>query len=190
MPDYAHPSNINPRPSGPMKATGLDLFLIGLDHRGPGISTDSARGPEATGNEITGRIRTNDTREGAAPLPRGTARLSGSTISISAGQSYRTSSPVTVRPISIRWISDVPSKIVKILAVGAVSAGQRPVGPRGISTDSAPHVRGESRFPPTRSADYRSSPNALQPADEGAQEVGGCPPRRSVHGSGAAGTSR
>jgi hypothetical protein len=39
---------------------------------------------------------------------------------------YRTSSPVTVRPISIRWISDVPSKIVKILAEGAVSAGQWP----------------------------------------------------------------
>jgi hypothetical protein len=29
---------------------------------------------------------------------------------------YRTSSPVIVRPISIRWISDVPSKIVKIFA--------------------------------------------------------------------------
>ena len=28
---------------------------------------------------------------------------------------YLTSSPVTARPISIRWISDVPSKIVKIL---------------------------------------------------------------------------
>ena len=33
-----------------------------------------------------------------------------------AGQRYRTSSPVIVRPISIRWISDVPSKIVKIFA--------------------------------------------------------------------------
>jgi hypothetical protein len=30
--------------------------------------------------------------------------------------SYRTSSPVIVRPISIRWISDVPSKMVKIFA--------------------------------------------------------------------------
>jgi hypothetical protein len=29
---------------------------------------------------------------------------------------YRTSSPVTARPTSIRWISDVPSKIVKIFA--------------------------------------------------------------------------
>jgi hypothetical protein len=33
-----------------------------------------------------------------------------------AGQErYRRSSPVTVRLISIRWISDVPSKIVKTL---------------------------------------------------------------------------
>jgi hypothetical protein len=39
---------------------------------------------------------------------------------------YRTSSPVTVRPISIRWISLVPSKIVKIVDYGAVSAGQWP----------------------------------------------------------------
>jgi hypothetical protein len=31
---------------------------------------------------------------------------------------YLTSSPVTVRPMIIRWISDVPSKIVKIFAVG------------------------------------------------------------------------
>jgi hypothetical protein len=30
----------------------------------------------------------------------------------------------------IRWISLVPSKIVKILAVRAVSTGQRPPGPR------------------------------------------------------------
>ena len=31
--------------------------------------------------------------------------------------SYLTSSPVSARPISTRWISDVPSKIVKILEV-------------------------------------------------------------------------
>ena len=35
---------------------------------------------------------------------------------ISAGQAYRTSSPVTALPMIIRWISDVPSKIVKIFA--------------------------------------------------------------------------
>jgi hypothetical protein len=32
---------------------------------------------------------------------------------ISSG--YRTSSPVTARPMSIRWISLVPSKMVKIV---------------------------------------------------------------------------
>jgi hypothetical protein len=36
--------------------------------------------------------------------------------SVSAGQRYLTSSPVTVLPMIIRWISDVPSKIVKIFA--------------------------------------------------------------------------
>jgi hypothetical protein len=35
---------------------------------------------------------------------------------------------------------------VKILAVQAVSAGQRPIEPRGISTDSARPVRDERRF--------------------------------------------
>jgi hypothetical protein len=42
---------------------------------------------------------------------------------------YRTSSPVTARPMIIRWVSDVPSKIAKILHLWAVSACQRPVGP-------------------------------------------------------------
>jgi hypothetical protein len=46
----------------------------------------------------------------------------------------------------MRWISDVPSKIVKILAMGAVYAGQRPAAPLGISTDSARPVRDEFRF--------------------------------------------
>ena len=34
--------------------------------------------------------------------------------------------PVIERPMIIRWISLVPSKMVKILALGEVSAGQRP----------------------------------------------------------------
>ena len=38
-----------------------------------------------------------------------------------------TSSPVTDQPMIIRWISDVPSKIVKILDYGTISAVQRPV---------------------------------------------------------------
>jgi hypothetical protein len=45
-----------------------------------------------------------------------------------AVQSYLTSSPVTDLPMIMRWISLVPSKMVKILAVRAVYAGQRPAG--------------------------------------------------------------
>jgi hypothetical protein len=33
------------------------------------------------------------------------------------GGYYRTSSPVTALPMIMRWISDVPSKIVKLLEV-------------------------------------------------------------------------
>jgi hypothetical protein len=54
----------------------------------------------------------------------------GYTIGISAGQGYRTSSPVTARPMIILWISDVPSKIVKIVAgtgkvIGTLARGFR-----------------------------------------------------------------
>jgi hypothetical protein len=35
------------------------------------------------------------------------------------------SNPVIGRPISIRWISDVPSKMEKIVDRAAVSAGRR-----------------------------------------------------------------
>jgi len=103
------------------------VFAIGIDH----TAQVSARIQHAVRKrqETTGTIRINRTREGAAPLTSGTALLPRSTIGISAGQSYRTSSPVTARPISIRWISDVPSKIVKIVDYGAVSAGQRSVDP-------------------------------------------------------------
>jgi hypothetical protein len=38
---------------------------------------------------------------------------------------YRTAGPVIVRPMTRRWISDVPSKMVKILQSTAASAGQR-----------------------------------------------------------------
>jgi hypothetical protein len=55
---------------------------------------------------------------------------------------YLTSSPVKARPMIMRWISEVPSKIVKIVDYRAVIAGQRPVRRPGISTDSAPAVRG------------------------------------------------
>jgi hypothetical protein len=50
MPDYARPSNINFARSRTDEATGLNQFLIGLDHGPSGISTDSARGSETTGN--------------------------------------------------------------------------------------------------------------------------------------------
>src|ERR1700690_4137080 len=87
-----------------------------------------------------------DTRQGRSTLEQ-TGPTTGYTIGISAGRgrslAYLTSNPVIVRPISIPWISDVPSKIVKILAVRAVSAGQPPDCFRGISTDSAPAARGE-----------------------------------------------
>jgi hypothetical protein len=39
---------------------------------------------------------------------------------------YRTSSPVTALSVIMRWISDVPSKIVKIVEVRAVSEGRWP----------------------------------------------------------------
>ena len=48
------------------------------------------------------------------------------------GRRYRTSNPVTARPMIIRWISDVPSKIVKILAVTGRVIGipvRPPTGP-------------------------------------------------------------
>jgi hypothetical protein len=75
--------------------------------------------------EITGMILINRTREGATPLPRGTARLRCIASVKPQVRGYLTSSPVIVRPISIRWISLVPSKMVKILDYRAVSAGQR-----------------------------------------------------------------
>jgi hypothetical protein len=50
---------------------------------------------------------------------------------------YRTSSPVTALPLIMRWISDVPSKIVKLVEVRAVSAGRGPVWAAAVSTNSA-----------------------------------------------------
>jgi hypothetical protein len=83
MPDYTHPSNIESRLSSPMKATGLDQFKIGLDHGGPGISTNSARGPETTGNN---RDDSDKNRmRGSRPTPPRDGPPSGSTIGIFAG---------------------------------------------------------------------------------------------------------
>jgi len=53
------------------------------------------------------------------------------------GKRYLTGSPVTVRPMTRRWISDVPSKMVKILQTTAVFAGQRHLVASRVSTGSA-----------------------------------------------------
>jgi hypothetical protein len=51
---------------------------------------------------------------------------------------YRTSSPVTALPMIMRWISDVPSKIVKLVELRAVPAGRWPDCEALVSTNSAP----------------------------------------------------
>jgi hypothetical protein len=51
---------------------------------------------------------------------------------------YRTSRPVTALPMIMRWISDVPSKIVKLVEVRAVSAGRWRGERVHVSTNSAP----------------------------------------------------
>jgi hypothetical protein len=53
----------------------------------------------------------------------------------------RTSSPVTALPMIMRWISDVPSKMVKLMEVRPISAGRCPVGRGYVSTNSAPGRR-------------------------------------------------
>jgi hypothetical protein len=57
---------------------------------------------------------------------------------------YRTSSAVTALPMIMRWISDVPSKIVKVLEVRAVSAGRSGVRLPLVSTNSAPALHSKS----------------------------------------------
>ena len=54
-----------------------------------------------------------------------------------------TSSPVTALPMIMRWISEVPSKIVKLVEVRAVSAGRRRGWSTHVSTNSA-HADGTS----------------------------------------------
>jgi hypothetical protein len=44
---------------------------------------------------------------------------------------------VTALPMIMRWISDVPSKMVKLVEVRAVSAGRWPAGRALVSTNSA-----------------------------------------------------
>jgi hypothetical protein len=80
--------------------------------------------PQDTCREITGMLRTSRTRE--RPHHSGVewpAFDAANTYNHSSGN--LTSSPVTDQPMIIRWISDVPSKIVKILDYGTISAVQR-----------------------------------------------------------------
>jgi len=85
----------------------------------------------------------------AASLSCGTARLPGSTVGISAVQGNRTSNPVTARPgparpMSMRWISLVPSKIVKIReGMGRVIGipARPPIGPCGWGIAAFPVPR-------------------------------------------------
>jgi len=57
--------------------------------------------------------------------PESTGPLKIRTSAMTCGY-YRTSSPVTALPMIIRWISDVPSKMVKLVEVRAASAGRWP----------------------------------------------------------------
>ena len=59
---------------------------------------------------------------------------------VSAAQGYRTSRPVRARPIIRRWISEVPSKMVKIVDVRPVYAGRW----RDAGTEPAPMQHGDS----------------------------------------------
>jgi hypothetical protein len=56
---------------------------------------------------------------------------------------------VTALPVIMRWISDVPSKIVKLMEVRAVSAARRPDGQWHVSTNSAPRMAGPDALPLT-----------------------------------------
>jgi hypothetical protein len=65
--------------------------------------------------EMTGTFRTIGTQSGSphSAVKRPAFRVNDRNICRS---DYLMSNPVTARPMIIRWISDVPSKIVKIFA--------------------------------------------------------------------------
>jgi hypothetical protein len=150
--DLRHPHSV----CAPPKPPASDRRAAAVTGRWPAALPLPRDGVHAGPRQLQGRYRLGivgpdaDTRWDD-PTPESGGPPPGYTIGISAGRgrslAYRTSSRVAVRPISIRWISDVPSKIVKILAVAAVSAGKRPSWGRGISANSARPVRIECRFP-------------------------------------------
>ncbi len=61
-------------------------------------------------------MMTANVAEPGRPLRPGLTIGSQPASQVSASSGYRTSSPVTARPMIMRWISDVPSKMVKIFA--------------------------------------------------------------------------
>ena len=109
------------------------VLTIDPGHAGGGKGSVAIPSREPRVTLVAGRKYSGTWHERARMARRPPARLQETRRS-----GYLTSSPVTVRPISIRWISEVPSKIVKILVRTAVSAGRWRVGWRGVSTDSAP----------------------------------------------------
>jgi hypothetical protein len=113
------PSRPRPMPSCLPPESGGALSLvwtyitIGLDQWGAAISTDSARGRETTGNNRHDSVISDTITTPPAPSGTTATRVHDRYIRRSP---YRTSSPVTARPMIIRWISLVPSKMVKIFA--------------------------------------------------------------------------
>jgi hypothetical protein len=131
-------------------------------------------GPEAPAP--LGTIRVNRTREGAAPLPQQDDPPPTQHPGKTAGQTYRTSSPVTVRPISIRWISEVPSKIVKIWNTGQFPQGNDGFRPARVRLRSwCEHTpsrhRGPGGYPrQVLRRRYRYTRSAAQGHEEGCGE--------------------
>ena len=82
----------------------------------------------------------NNGQTAALQISEFTASFRPRIIAITCGY-YRTSSPVTALPLIMRWISDVPSKIVKLVEVRAVSAARWPDRQALVSTSSAPDCR-------------------------------------------------
>jgi hypothetical protein len=82
-----------------------------------------------------------------------------------------TSSPVTDQPMIIRWISDVPSKIVKIVDYGAVYAGQSPITPMVSARIQHGLFEGNDGFCPAPCAIAARGADGLQSADEGGKKL-------------------
>ena len=103
-----------------------DIVGLAAGERAVAREDDHADGQAIIGNLNTNpeasndRVRTDSGGHGwharLRRLPPAGLPAHCRTSSVSAGQNYRTGSPVTARPMIMRWISLVPSKIVKIFA--------------------------------------------------------------------------